>query len=133
MLFRPERFVKCSQAGKETSTCGSGELRSAISGVFQNVRGALSFSVEPQDVVIAAAVALGVLEFDKPWTEIDGQHFIVLSALTDGGNFDVMTSAGGDRGFESWLKLHKRWDPHTAGRARSLVREDPVNTAREVT
>ena len=46
-----------------------------ISGVFfQNVRGALSFSVESQAVVIAAAVALGVLEFDEPSTEIDGQH-----------------------------------------------------------
>ena len=32
-------------------------------------------------------------------------------------------SAGGDHGFESWRKLHRRWDPYTAGRARSLLRE----------
>ena len=56
-------------------------------------------------------------------TEIDGQLFIVLSALTDGESFDVVMSAGGDHGFESWRKLHGRWDPYTAGRARSLLRE----------
>ena len=32
-------------------------------------------------------------------------------------------SAGGDHGFESWRKLHGRWNPYTAGRARSLLRE----------
>ena len=54
----------------------------------------------------------------------DGQLFIVLSALTDGESLDVATSAGGDRGFESWRKLHKGWGPYTAGRARSLVCEN---------
>ena len=33
------------------------------------------------------------------------------------------TLSGGDHGFESWRKLHGRWNPHTAGRARSLLRE----------
>ena len=32
-------------------------------------------------------------------------------------------SAGGDHGFESWRRLHGRWNPYTAGRARSLLRE----------
>ena len=32
-------------------------------------------------------------------------------------------SSGGDHGFESWRTLHKRWDPYTAGRARSVLRE----------
>ena len=32
-------------------------------------------------------------------------------------------SAGGDHGFESWRKLHGRWSPYTAGRARSLLRK----------
>ena len=32
-------------------------------------------------------------------------------------------SAGGDHGFESWRKLHGRWNPYTAGRARSLLTE----------
>ena len=42
-------------------------------------------------------------------TLIDGQLFVVLSALTDGESFDVVMSAGGDHGFESWRKLHRRW------------------------
>ena len=82
-----------------------------MSVVFPNVRGALSFAVESQDAVTATSVALG------------GQLFIVLSALTDGESFDVVMSAGGDHGFESWRKLHRRWGPYTAGRARSLLRE----------
>ena len=47
----------------------------------------------------------------------------MLSALTDGESFDIVMSAGGDHGFESWRQLHERWEPHTAGRARSLWRE----------
>ena len=47
----------------------------------------------------------------------------MLPALTDGESFDVVMSPGGDHGFESWRKLHKRWDPCAAGRARSLLRE----------
>ena len=92
--------------------------------VFSNVRGALSFAVESQNAVTTTSVALGVPQREAELsTEIHGQLFIVLSALTDGESFDVVMSAGGDRGFESWRKLHRRWDPYTAGRARSLLRE----------
>ena len=56
-----------------------------MSGVFPNVRGALTFAVESQAAVAAASVALGVPELEaEMFTEIDGQLFIVLSALTDG-------------------------------------------------
>ena len=77
-----------------------------------------------QDVVTAATVAIGVLDLgvETP-AEIDGQLFVVLSALTDGQSFDIVMSAGGDHGFESWRKLHGRWNPCTAGRARSLLKE----------
>ena len=95
-----------------------------VSRLFPNVRGALSFAVESHDVVTAGAVALGVPELDVETSAVtDGQLSTVLSALTDGESFDVVTSAGGDREFESWRKLHKRWAPYTAGRARSLLRE----------
>ena len=47
----------------------------------------------------------------------------MLSALTDGESFDVVMSAGGDHWFESWRKLHGRWNPYTAVRARSLLME----------
>ena len=89
------------------------KIENYVSGMFPNV----------QDAVTATAVALGVPELEAEMsTEIDGRLFTVLSALTDGESFDVVMSAGGDHGFESWRKLHRRWDPHTAGRARSLLR-----------
>ena len=101
------------------------KVENYVSVVFRNVCGALSFAVESQDAVIATSVALGVPELEAEMsTETDAQLFIVLSALTDGESFDVVMSAGGDYGFESWRKLHTRWDPYTAGRARSLLREN---------
>ena len=100
------------------------KVENYVSGVFPNVRGALAFAAESQDVVTATTVAVGVPELEAEMSvEIDGQLFIVLSALTDGESFDVVMSAGGDHGFESWRKLHGRWNPYTAGRARSLLRE----------
>ena len=46
-------------------------------------------------MVTAAAVASFVL--DAEWSAaIDGQLFIVPSALSDGESFDFVTSAGGD-------------------------------------
>ena len=96
-----------------------------VSGVcFRNVRGALAFVAESQDVVTAATVAIGVPELGvETSAERDAQLFVVLSALTEGESFDIVMSAGGDHGFESWRKLHGRWNPYTAGRARSLLRE----------
>ena len=95
------------------------KVENYVSGVLPNARGASSFAVESQNAVTATAVALGVPELEAEMsTKIDGQLFIVLSALTDGERFDVVMSAGGDHGFESWRKLHRRWDPDTAGRAR---------------
>ena len=79
-----------------------------MSGVFPNVRGALTFAVESQDAVTATSVAHGVPELEAELSsEIDGQLFIVLS-LTDGESFDGEMSAGGDHGFESWRKLDSR-------------------------
>ena len=48
---------------------------------------------------------------------------MVFSALTEGEGSDVVMLAGGDHGFESCRKLHGRWNPYTARRARSLLRE----------
>ena len=100
------------------------KIENYVSGVFPNVRGALACAAESQDVVTAATVAIGVPELGvETSAEIDGQLFVVLSALTEGESFDIVMSAGGDHGFESWRKLHGRWNPYTAGRARSLLRE----------
>ena len=99
------------------------KVENCVSGVFPNVRGALTFAPESHDVVTAATVAIVPELGVETSVEIDGQLFVVLSALTEGGSFDIVMSAGGDHGFESWRKLHGRWNPYTAGRARSLLRE----------
>ena len=94
---------------EEDSYVWAKKIENCVSGVFPNVRGALSFAVESQDAVTATAFALGVPELEAEMsTEIDGQLFIVLSALTDGESFDVVMSAGGGHCFESWRKLHRR-------------------------
>ena len=94
------------------------KIENYVSGVFPSVRRALAFAAESQDVITAAAVAIGVLELGvETSAEIDVQLFVVLSALTEGESFDIVMSAGGDHGFESWRKLHRRWNPYTAGRA----------------
>ena len=103
---------------------GTKKVETHVSGAFPNVRGALAFAAESQDVVTAATVSIGVPELEAETSaEIDGQLFVVLSTLTDGESFDVVMTAGGDHGFETWRKLHGRWNPYTAERARSLLRE----------
>ena len=73
-----------------------------VSGVLPNVRGALTFAAESQDVVTAATVAIGVPELEVEMSvKIDGQLFVVLSAFTEGESFDIVMSAGGDHGVES--------------------------------
>ena len=103
--------------------CGPRRSRTSCL-VIPNVRGALAFAAESQVVVTSATVAIGVPELGvETSAEIDGQLFVVLSALTERASFDIVMSAGGDHGFESWRTLHGRWNPYTAGRARSLLRE----------
>ena len=55
--------------------------------------------------------------------EINAQVFQCLMALTEGESFDLVLGAGNGQGFEAWRRLQRRWDPSTAGRARSLLRE----------
>ena len=73
------------------------KVENYVSGMSPNVRGTLTFAAESQDVVTAAAVTTGVLELRvETSAEIDGQLFVVLSALTEGESFDIVMSAGGD-------------------------------------
>ena len=65
--------------------CGPRRSRTSRLVFFPNVRGALAFAAESQDVVTAATVAIGVPELGvETSAEIDGQLFVVLSALTEG-------------------------------------------------
>ena len=120
MLVDPEGFGKppVFSGREEHFYVWTKKVENKVSGVFPNVRGALAFAAESQDVVTAATIAIGVPELGVETTaEIDVQLFVVLSALTEGESFDIVMSAGGDHGFESWRKLHGRWNPYTAGRA----------------
>ena len=111
VLRQRRRLLRVGQEGRELRVgCVPERAWSVV--VFSGVAGP------------ATSVALDVPELEAELsTEIDGQLFVVLSALTEGESFDIVTSAGGDHGFESWRKLHGRWDPYTAGRAQSLWRK----------
>ena len=53
------------------------KVENYVSGVFPNVRGALTFAAESQDVVTAATVAIGVPELGvETSAEVDGQLMI---------------------------------------------------------
>ena len=72
------------------------KIENYVSGVFPNVRGALAFAAESQDVVTAATVAIGVPEVGvETSAEIDVQLFVLLSALTEGESFDIVMLTGG--------------------------------------
>ena len=60
------------------------KIENNVSGVFPNVRGALAFAAQSQDVVRAAKVAIGVPELGVATPRGDRQFFVVLSALTEG-------------------------------------------------
>ena len=48
------------------------------------------------------------------------QLFRLLSSLTHGESEDIVI--GSKSGHEAWRKLHKRWNPLTAGRERNILR-----------
>ena len=120
---RSERLGKAANVLRQKKNTWTKKIE-YVSGVFSKMSGALAFAAESQDVVTGATVAIGVPELGvETSAEIDVQLFVVLSALTEGVSFDIVMSAEGDHGFESWRKLHGRWNPYTAGRARSFLRE----------
>ena len=80
--------------------------------VCVNVRAASLCAAESQEEVGSKAIG-------PTSAEIDAQHFFVLSALTDGERFDIVTFSGSDHGSENW----RRWDPHTAGGTRILLED----------
>ena len=59
-------------------------------------------------------------------TEIHAQLFVVLSFLTDSESFDVVMSAGSDHGFESWRKLHRRYESVHSGTCTKSLEGDSV-------
>ena len=107
------------------------KIENYVSGVFPNVRGALAFAAESQDVVTAATVAIGVPEVGvETSAEIDVQLFVLLSALTEGESFDIVMSAGGDHS-RAGASCTKGRPAHSGTSTKSLE-GDSVATASEV-
>ena len=52
--------------------------------------------------------------------DIGDQLFRLLSSLTHGETEDLVI--GCSHGFEAWRRIHRRWDPLTAGRKRNILR-----------
>ena len=52
--------------------------------------------------------------------DIGDQLFRLLSSLTHGETEDLVI--GCSNGFEAWRRIHRRWDPLTAGRKRNILR-----------
>ena len=104
MLVDPKGFLKppVFSGREEHYYVWTKKVENCVSGVFPNARGALAFAAESQDVVTAATVAIGVPELGvETSVEIDGQLFVVLSALAEGESFDIVMSAGCDH---PWLR-----------------------------
>jgi len=55
--------------------------------------------------------------------EVNMQMYSAMMALTSNEPFDIVLGAGVGNGLEAWRRLHRRYDPGTAGRSRGLLRE----------
>ena len=101
------------------------KIENHVFGVFPYVRGALAFVAESQDVVTAATVGVPELGVETS-AVIDVQLFVVLSALTEGESFDIVMSAGGDHGCESWRKLHRKMESVHSGTSTKFLLRAPT-------
>ena len=52
---------------------------------------------------------------------LDNQLYTVLQSVCEGEPFDIVLNAGQGNGLEAWRRLHKRFDPSTAGRHRNIL------------
>ena len=68
---------QCFSGREEDFDVWAKKVENYVSAVFPNVRGALTFAAESQDVVTAATVAIGVPELGvETSAEKDGQLFV---------------------------------------------------------
>ena len=50
------------------------------------------------------------------------QVYTALVSLTEDDSNDLVIGAGDGNGLEAWRRLHRRWDPSTGGRKRTLLK-----------
>ena len=98
-----------------------------IASAYRDAREMLGLVTDMEDVVTYEELMGDDVEnprFGRPrLEEIDDQLYVVLSALTTDEAFNIVVSSGEGAGFEAWRRLQRRFDPITAGRKRSLLRD----------
>ena len=90
-----------------------------------------NYVVNAQELMTTAAELLEEIDVELLDTdietetvkEVDRQLSSCLLALTDGYAFDIVHASGEGCGLEAWRRLHKRYEPSTAGRSRTLLRD----------
>ena len=102
----------------------SRKVESYVGSIFPTCRAVLAWSSEQQSPVKIDDVYLEFASVSNPiLAEFNEQMYSCLMALTFDESFDITVGAGAGEGIEAWRRLAKRWDPLTAGRARSLLRD----------
>ena len=96
-------------------------------GVYAHIRAALLCAEESKEQI---GSDLEVREWNEPKSaKIDAQPLVVLSALSVGASFDIVTSSGGVHGFESWCRLHKICDPSLEKNPVTATRKNATTVA----
>ena len=100
------------------------KMENYAAAVFDDARAVLPWCAEQTDAITIAGLAAEFEELNMAkLRELNSQMFTVLMTLTEGESFTLVTGSGSGEGLNAWRRLHKRWDPSTAGRAGGLLRE----------
>ena len=92
--------------------------------VHPGARDVLTWAVERESATVTEAnAATEVVMPLNTLRMLADQLYRVLMTLVEGESFDILVGSGSGEGLEAWRRPHKRWDPLTTGRARSLLRE----------
>ena len=119
-LGKPQAF-----SGKEVDFyVWARKLETYVASVYPDVRFSLAWVIEQEVKPTMQDLALADPILDEAQVgEINEGLYVVLSSLTDAESFDIVVGSGAGEGYEAWRRLHRRWDPYTAGRARSLLKD----------
>ena len=102
----------------------SRKVESYVGGVFPACRPVLQFISEQQAPVDLPDIAIAITgTTEAELRSFSEQLHACLMALTTNESFNITIGSGSGEGIEAWRRLSRRWDPLTAGRARTLLRD----------
>jgi hypothetical protein len=100
------------------------KMENYAAAVFEDARTILPWCAEQTETVTVAGLVIEFEDVEEAKVrELNSQLFTALMSLTEGESFTLVTGSGSGEGLNAWRRLHKRWDPSTAGRAGGLLRE----------